>query len=337
MKLARQLLMTVEEAGGDVDAILARVGVGGRGEWRERLERLPLTQSQFVEIYRECLVVLDAYARIGTGLLPLSKGEFQLLCHCIITCATIEDVIVRAAAFSAMIQNRAGELDLEINGDQARFGMKSFRQAYNINAFFVDLTGIVSYYRLFGWLIGEDIEPIKIEMCHNQSVEDDVVAQIIPCPITYSNPSNVLQFPARYLKYPVVRTPFELAELLKQFPFEPMMPQSREAPVSERLRLIFDTALVERKPLPRTAALAKQLSIGVTTLKRRLAEEGTSVRSIKERCRCELALSLLNDKHLTIGDIASRVGFSDATAFRRAFKGWSGASPHIYRRGIKPE
>ena len=335
MKLARQLLMTVQDAGGDADAILARAGVCGRGDWRERIERIPLTQSQFVEIYRECLVVLDTYARVDTGMLPLSRGEFALLCHCIITCATIEDVIARAAAFSAMIQNRAGEINLEIIGDQARFGMKSFRINYNINAFFVDITGLVGYYRLFGWLIGEDIEPIKIEMCHNQFVDDDIVAQIIACPVTYSNPSNVLQFPARYLKYPVVRTPFELAELLKKFPFEPMMPQSREAPISERLRLNFSTALAERRPLPRTAALAKQLSIGVTTLKRRLAEEGTSVKSIKERCRCELALSLLNDRHLTIGDIASRVGFSDATAFRRAFKGWTGTSPYKYRHAIK--
>ncbi|MCW6537674.1 helix-turn-helix transcriptional regulator [Sphingomonas sp. MMSM24] len=98
----------------------------------------------------------------------------------------------------------------------------------------------------------------------------------------------------------------------------------------------FNTSLAERKPLPRTAAPAKQLSIGVTTLKRRLAEEGASVKSIKERSRCELALSLLNDRHLTIGDIATHVGFSDATAFRRAFKGWTGTSPHKYRLAIKP-
>jgi AraC-like DNA-binding protein len=337
MELARQLLMTVQDAGGDADAILVRAGVAGRGEWRERIDRIPLTQSQFVVIYRECLFVLDIYARIDTGMAPLSKVEFELLCHCIITCATIEDVISRAAAFSAMIQNRAGELNLEIIGDRARFGMKSFRKNYNINAFFVDLTGVASYYRLFSWLIGEDIEPIKIEMCHKQFIDDDIVAQIIACPISYSKPSNVLQFPARYLKYPVVRTPVELAAILKTFPFEPMMPQSREAPISERLLLNFNTALAERKPLPRTAALANQLSIGVTTLKRRLAEEGASVKSIKERCRCELALSLLNDRHLTIGEIASRVGFSDATAFRRAFKGWTGTSPYKFRHAIKLE
>lgn len=335
MKLARQLLMTVQDAGGSADAILAHAGVGGRGDWRERIERIPLTQGQFVEIYRECLVVLDAYARMDTGMLPLSKGEYELLCHCIITCTTIEDVITRAAAFSAMIQNRVGEISLEVIGNKARFHMKSFRINYNINAFFVDITGVVSYYRLFGWLIGEDIEPLKIEMCHNKFVDEDIVAQIIACPVTYSNPSNVLQFPARYLKYPVVRTPFELAELLKKFPFEPMMLQSREAPISERIRLNFNTALAERRPLPRTAALARQLSIGTTTLKRRLAEEGASIQSIKKNCRFELALSLLNDRHLTIGDISSRVGFSDATAFRRAFKNWTGSSPYKYRHAIK--
>lgn len=334
-KLARQLLLTVEEAGGSPNAILAHANIGGPENWRERINKIALTQTQFVEIYRESLAVLDAFARIDTGMLPLSQREYGLLCHCIITCATIEDVIERAAAFSSMIGNRVGELRLEVDRQQAKFHMLSYRINYNINAFFVDITGVVSYYRLFSWLAGEDIDPIRIEMCHNKFVDDDIVAQIIACPITYSNPTNALIFPKRYLRYPVVRTPIELEELLKKFPFDPMMLQSRDAPVSERIRTSFNKALVEHKRLPSTADLAKQLSISTTTLKRRIGEENSSIKSIKERCRFDLAKYLLNDHHLTISDISAQVGFSDATAFRRAFKHWTGFSPSQYRNRHK--
>ncbi|HLG89074.1 MAG TPA: AraC family transcriptional regulator ligand-binding domain-containing protein [Alphaproteobacteria bacterium] len=333
--LARALLAVVEDIGGDVSAILERAGVASsRANWRKTAGRVQLTQDQFIAIYRECIGILDRYARINTGLLPLSSDEFRMLCHCVITCNTLSAAIARASAFSAMIEHRAGQISLHVSGRQAEFRMGSLRAKHDASAFLSDVTGLSAYHRLFGWLIGEDIEPLTIEVCYVQFIDDEAIAQLLPNQIVYGAPCDALKFPARYLEYPVVRTPLELGDFSRNFPFDLSTVQSRQTQISERVRHIFNTALVQRTPLPTAPELATQFSIGLTTLKRRLAEEGSSLKAIKEQCRHEMALTLLSDERLSFGEIAARVGLSDSTAFCRAFNTWTGKSPSRYRREL---
>ncbi|QZP09532.1 AraC family transcriptional regulator [Caenibius sp. WL] len=332
-EVARALLLKVAEAGEDASAILRNAGLPGLcARWRRMNARTRLTQEQFISIYRECVVILDRYARIDTGLKPLERIEYEMLCHCLITCDTLAEVIERAASFSAMIQHRAGEIALEILGDRAEFKMGSFRVKHDVSAFLSDITGLYAYHRLFGWLIGEDIEPLTIEMVYRKFMEDDPVAHLVPHQIFYDCPGNALIFPARYLGYRVIRSPSELRELLKNFPFDLTAMQSRQTQMSERVRGLFSAALAQRKTPPTTAELADQFSISPTTLKRRLADEGTSIKMIKERCRHEIALMLLSEEHLSLNEVAARVGLSDTTAFSRAFRQWQGQSPTEYRR-----
>jgi len=158
---------------------------------------------------------------------------------------------------------------------------------------------------------------------------------LLPHAIAYGAPDNLLGFPARYLSQPVIRSAGELDELLRVFPFDLTTEQSRSAPLSERVRTIFGTALAHRAALPTISQLASQFAISVATLKRRLTDEGTSIQALKDRCRHELALDLLRDPALSFGEVAARLGFSDATTFRRAFKVWAGRSPSAYRRALE--
>jgi AraC-like DNA-binding protein len=68
------------------------------------------------------------------------------------------------------------------------------------------------------------------------------------------------------------------------------------------------------------------------TLRRRLRSEGQSFASIKEEIRSTLAQSLLRESDLSVADIACEVGFTEPSAFHRAFRKWTGASPAAFRR-----
>ena len=63
------------------------------------------------------------------------------------------------------------------------------------------------------------------------------------------------------------------------------------------------------------------------TLHRRLEEEGTSFRRVLTDVRRELAARHLQERRLAIGEIAFLLGFSEASAFHRAFKRWTGHAP----------
>ena len=82
---------------------------------------------------------------------------------------------------------------------------------------------------------------------------------------------------------------------------------------------------------PRIEQLAPRLRMCSPTLHRSLEEEGTTFRRVLTEVRHELAVRHLVERRLAIGEIAFLLGFSEVSAFHRAFKHSTGHAPHAYR------
>ena len=78
----------------------------------------------------------------------------------------------------------------------------------------------------------------------------------------------------------------------------------------------------------RMAALA---GMSVRTLQRRLAQEDRVFSELVDQARAEVALELLKNTDVTLSEIANETGYSEATAFIRAFKRWTGKTPAEFR------
>jgi AraC-like DNA-binding protein len=68
------------------------------------------------------------------------------------------------------------------------------------------------------------------------------------------------------------------------------------------------------------------------TLQRRLGERGIRFRDMVDSIRLELSLRYLGDSSLSLTDIALRLGYSDLSAFSRAFRRWAGCSAIEFRQ-----
>jgi AraC-like DNA-binding protein len=75
---------------------------------------------------------------------------------------------------------------------------------------------------------------------------------------------------------------------------------------------------------PTIEIVAKGMAMTPRTLHRRLSSEGTSYRELRDCTRIEIAKQLLRDLALTTEQIAFRLGFSELSAFSRAFRRWTG-------------
>ena len=101
---------------------------------------------------------------------------------------------------------------------------------------------------------------------------------------------------------------------------------------TDLVRKIRTACLNSPKRFPTADEVAGQLGLSLRTLHRKLAKDGLSYQELLDNMRKSVAVEFLENTHLLIDQVAERVGFADATSFRKAFRKWTGHSPTDYRR-----
>ena len=96
------------------------------------------------------------------------------------------------------------------------------------------------------------------------------------------------------------------------------------------------TALLDelRAGEPTAAGVATRLKVSVRSLNRILSDEGTTYRELIDQVRQELVSHYLGDRRVSIGETAFLLGFSELSAFYRAFHRWTGQTPAEFRQGL---
>jgi AraC-like DNA-binding protein len=137
---------------------------------------------------------------------------------------------------------------------------------------------------------------------------------------------------AALLDLPVRRDESELAAFLDGAPGKIAMLYRRDREIARSVREALASSLADPASFAMTA---RRLHISPRSLHRRLAAEGTSYRAIKDAVRREGALQRLEKTDLSVAEIAAALGYSEPSAFFRAFVAWTGAAPSLYRKRNK--
>jgi AraC-like DNA-binding protein len=122
----------------------------------------------------------------------------------------------------------------------------------------------------------------------------------------------------------------EFHAVLKEQAEVRMLRLSRTTAYVDRVRrYLLEHRSAER---PDMESVSRALGLGARTLRRRLQEEGSSFVELLDEERARFAARLLSDDTRSIEEAAYAMGFSDPSAFHRAFKRWTGATPSEFRR-----
>ena len=150
------------------------------------------------------------------------------------------------------------------------------------------------------------------------------------CPVRFDDTHTRVRFPMGYLAMPMLHSDSGLRSLLDR--------QAQALLLALPNSDAFDRALqqVMLKLLPETAATlpraARELHVSVRTLQRRLDARGITWQALLDRTREQLARQYLADRALTLGDISLLLGFSEQSAFNRAFRRWTNRTPGRMRK-----
>jgi AraC-like DNA-binding protein len=177
-------------------------------------------------------------------------------------------------------------------------------------------------------ICGPGWRPSEVRLAHAAPAEASYYREHFGAPVRFNAPLSMIVFERRWLDEPVPDADATLLALLRQ------LIAYAEGSVTRRLnddvrRVLRSSVLNGTADAGSVAAI---FSISDRSLRRRLAEEGTTLHTLIAEARLIVARQLLEETHLSVGEIAAAMHYSDLTAFSRAFRGWTGTPPTAWRR-----
>ena len=182
-------------------------------------------------------------------------------------------------------------------------------------------------FNIMNELCGENWQPVEVCFAHRKPKNIEPFRHFFKSPLHFDAEQNGIWFPARWLKKPVSGNDPELYRILKKQIGATESAYRNEFP--DQVRRVMQTALLTGKT--RADQVAALFSMHCRTFNRRLKTYNTSFKEIADQTRFEIAQQLLADSALEMIQIATTLGYADASAFTRAFKRWSGTTPSVWR------
>lgn len=181
-------------------------------------------------------------------------------------------------------------------------------------------------------LLRRDLTEARIQFDFPKPDYSDAYPDYLHSPVAFSQSHNRIRLPAALARVSNVSgdpEAYALAEslcrrLLEQSP-------ATGSSMSDRVRRLL---LGQPAGTLNEDDVARAMYVSRRTLARRLEQEGTGFREIRERLLAELAARHLQESHSSVEAVAATLGYHDASNFRRAFRRWYGMTPGDYRRQL---
>ena len=241
---------------------------------------------------------------LGYGAQRMPIGCWSMMCHAVIGCETLGQALSRYCRFYQLFDIAAQPV-LEEDGDLARITLAAPDTGSAQTPYLHEML-LFNTHRFASWLVQEHL------------------------PLQAVNLSYAPLAPAMDYRHMFLANPIEFEHPLSQLVISRSLLDKRVTQNETSLRHF----LRHLRDMPELSAVATALEVHPQTLRRRLSAEGTTFKDIKNQVRRDTALHFLGKQGLSIEEIAHRAGFSESSAFIRAFKGWTGVTPYTYRKGL---
>ncbi len=258
-------------------------------------------------------------------------GSFGFFDYCAAASETLRDAIQRLSRYFVLLSERAGLL-LEENEDDTTARLReSFTVEYPKRRYMTELALAIIAVRS-RQLCGEAFRIRSVEFMHPRIAEDAVYEKVFGVVPRFEGTSDELVLDRACLDLPIRSANPTIAALIEQHAMQ-LVSRQDEKEADPFLTKLRDAIVHSLESGVEVASCANALKLSPRTLQRRLREQGTSFSKVIDEVRHELAVDLLRrKKERSISEVAFQLGFRDITAFHRAFRRWTGATPHEFRR-----
>lgn len=286
--------------------------------------RVPI--ERYAALYNRIVETMDDE---GFGLFssPLRLGTLEFLCRAAITAPDLGSALERITRFLRLVLPDLA-VELKREGGSACLEITECRHLVIERRFALEWL-LRLLHGMACWLAGRGIALDTVDFPYPRPAHADDYAMIYTERSHFDCPVMCARFSANLLELPIRRDETALLKFLDGAPGKLTLLYRRDRELVLRVRDILRQTLPD---WPDQNVVAARLGLAPRTLHRRLADEGSSFRAIKDALRRDLALSRLTKTSLPVARIAADLGFADPSAFYRACMVWTGLPPSGYRR-----
>jgi AraC-like DNA-binding protein len=193
----------------------------------------------------------------------------------------------------------------------------------------------LSFNRLLRILTNRDFVPLRMSFAHTRNDGLKEVHRLLRCPVEFTQPMDCWVLPQSVMELPILSKDSRLLGILEAHGDHLLEEKQALGGLQGIVENHLVSALAGGKA--QAAEIANQLGMSVRSLRRQLAEEGTSFGEILDRVRQRLAHRYLEDKRISLQQAAWLLGYSEIAAFNHAFKRWTGTSPSRARQSASQD
>lgn len=265
----------------------------------------------------------------GIWLAELTSGAPLTVAWWVVhTSPTLAEGLARAVRFQRLMHDRFRS-ELVTSGDEGVLRHRVGDGAFVAPPVAIDF-GFAALVHLARRATGRGVVPSRVELTRAEPRDPAPYRAVFGPRVAFGRPANELAFDRATLSLPSSGHDPALREVIESHArsmLEKLPPDA--APFAARVRAV----IVERMRGRQTSLddVAERLGLPRRTLQRKLREEGTRFEELLDRVRRDLAERYLADGRVSVQETAFLLGFSDVSAFHRAFVRWTGTTPARFR------
>ncbi|MEH6586567.1 MAG: AraC family transcriptional regulator [Halioglobus sp.] len=288
-----------------------------------------ISAERFADLQVNTMLTMGDEA-LGYGSRRMPIGCWSMMCHAVIGCETLGQALSRYCRFYQLFEFGINP-HLLIEADEARLWVENIDEQAAPDPYMIELV-LFNVHRFASWLIQEHLPLQQVELAYPAAAQlKDYRAMFLGNPVSFEQPHSQLVMSTAMLDRRITQTEQSMRHFLRHPVLMMLTKTYDQNSWSARVRELVHQKLID---MPELNDVAAMLEVHPQTLRRRLSSEGATFKEIKSQVRRDTALHFLGKQGLSIEEIAHRAGFSESSAFIRAFKGWTGVTPYTYRKGL---
>jgi AraC-like DNA-binding protein len=320
--LARQVLFM----GIPLDSILK--GTGLEETWMNEDGAL-ITHAQYLRIVDNALDVTRDPA-LGLNIGPKQYlGDLGFMGYAMISGPTLRDANQAALKFWEL----NGSLVTLSYHEDTRYSTWEIYPAFPMSSQRIWIYAveelISTFYKAACFLSNQALLFTEIHLSYPEPEHGALYRELFRCPVFFGRPINLLRVAVTYLDQPTFTGHPQMALVCQQQCQDLLKKLRRNDDLLDAIREIIVSSMSQ---VPHLQEVAARLAMSPRTLRRRLRERNSTYQHILDEVRVELAKEYVGATNLSVDQIACRIGFTEATTFRRAFKKWTGMNIKEFRK-----